>query len=123
MGFDKEQGTTDHGQLSGLSDDDHAQYLLGQSDNVREEHGQVSHNDPGTATDGTWDTLTNDTQSVTYGTAFGSSPTVVAEAVNVNQGTESINNVSTTGHDMLFFNYRSGASVGPTSNWIAVGDE
>lgn len=122
MGFNSDQDTTDHGALTGLSDDDHLQYLLGESDNIREEHGSLSFPDPGNAADGTWNTSTLSSDSVTFGTAFGSNPVVVLGDDDID-GQVLRFNISTTGFDAQYNNYVSSNSTDAAGDWLAVGSE
>jgi hypothetical protein len=85
--------------------------------------GVVNHADPGTPADGTWDSWTTDTQSVTFDTTFGAKPTVITSMQLAKGAQCEVNNVSTTGFDSSLVWYRSNASTGRNVFWIAVGQE
>lgn len=85
--------------------------------------GSFSHDDPGTAADGTWDSWTTDQQTVSFDTEFGETPTVVASLEATKGAQVEVRNVSTTGFRSDLIWYRSDASTGRTVYWVAVGQE
>lgn len=101
-----------------------APYVAGEVDDIREEHGTVTHADPGTASSNAWDTFTIDTQSISFSTAFSTSPKVFLEDISGSPGAQhKTNNKSTTGFDSQMVWYRSDTSVGRDADWFAIGDE
>lgn len=99
--------------------------LEAQASGTREEHGTVSHADPGTASDGTWDTRAVDSTAVAFATAFAATPQLYSQAGDSDnyRGVSGYQNPSTTGFDSMWFNYRSDVSSGTNASWLAIGDE
>lgn len=86
--------------------------------------GSVSHSDPGTASDGTVETFANDSQSVTFATAFSSAPIVIISRENTWTGAMVRPvSVTTTGFDSNLENMRSGFSSTATARWVAIGPQ
>lgn len=90
----------------------------------RIETGSVNHSDPGTAADGTWETSSDDTQSVTFSQEFSSTPEVWLQVEGATDGGQPrVSNLTTTGFDSIWYWYRSDASTGTNIRWIAIGED
>lgn len=98
-------------------------HVKGESNNVREEHGTVSHADPGAASDGSWDSSTVDSQAISYATAFSAAPVVTTSIQSTSVGMPNAKNISTTGHDQVLRNFRTASVSGVVTRWTAVGDD
>lgn len=114
----------DHGDLTGLSDKDHPQYVLGEDSGERIERGRIDTGSGslGAASDGTWDTETNDNVSQSFQTAF-SGGIVLATSIGEGGYITEYNNLSTTGFNIRFRYYKSSSPPGRECDWIAVGDD
>lgn len=95
--------------------------IIGGHDTIKGiEAGTVSHGDPGSASDGTWDTSNQNTQSVSFAQSFSTTPKV---AISANTGTYGVvyrYNVSTTGFSSSWRIFRSDASASTDADWVAV---
>lgn len=104
-------GVSNHDDLSGVSSDDHHHH----------ETGQESVSRSNTASDDTWGTSTVETISVTFNTAFSSTPRIaVGPHSKMARGLASYNNPSTTGFDFEFTTFVSTAASGSEPvDWLA----
>lgn len=96
------------------------EHLIGESDNLREEHGTHTHASLAGNADATWDSTTNTTDTLTFATAFSATPTVIVGAIRATNGRAIPINESSTGYDNQKLNYAT-TSMGGSVNWLAIG--
>lgn len=82
----------------------------------------VNFSDPGTPSDGTFNSNKSDTVTKSFNQSFGSVPTVFPSraVTGGGRGAFSAQNVTTSGFDARYLNYSSLSSIGPTIDFIAV---
>lgn len=109
---------------------DLAAQVAGESDNIREEHDIATVSGVDTsAQDNTWATFSQNSATVSFGTAFGSTPVVVTSIDTDNDSMTAYrveaNNKSTTGFDFVGRQFEAANQTASTmaGGWIAIGSE
>lgn len=114
----------DHGNVQGLSDLDHPQYIQGEDNDERIERGIITMDGPSGASDNTWDTYNLNNKTVNFSGGFNSTPHVFLESDGgiSTFGTLEVGSRDTSSFEIVFKNFETTDISSNTYDvmWLAI---